>query len=97
MAETSNRPVQLKVTSNPNETEPMNSATNPQGKPARPVYRCLALLIGILLFGVALPASFMETRQGGWLPWFFVVCSVYAGTGMLIGAWTGSWPGGRNG
>ena len=57
------------------------------------VFRVLAGIIGAFLLLVGLPIGIYDLFNNGiWPAGFSVLCSLFAGVGLVIGARTGEWP-----
>ena len=63
----------------------------------RPVFRILAGIVAAFILLVSLPLALYEAITAtfvGWetlLNWFMVLCCIYAGIGLAVGARTGRW------
>jgi hypothetical protein len=69
-------------------TSRSHSPTKPR---TRFAFRVLAGVVATFLLLVGLPAAILEGLDGSCEAWFGALCCLYAGIGLVGGAWTGEW------
>lgn len=69
----------------------MNNPAEPGENQTRLGFRIVAGILAVFTLLFSLPLALYEACSGTLLDWLMVLCCVYAGIGMAVGAKTGRW------
>lgn len=69
----------------------MKNSGSPVDRQTRMVFRILSGIIAVFVLLISLPVAMIEAQAGSLTAVVLAACSLFAGIGLGIGAFTGRW------